>query len=110
MEVKAIAKYLRVSPRKANLVAKSIRGKKVDRALSSLKFVPKKSAVIMGMVLRSAIANAEQNPNIDVDTLFIKEVSVNQGPTLKRFRPKAMGRAGRILKRTSHIKIVLDER
>jgi large subunit ribosomal protein L22 len=110
MEVKAIAKYLRVSPRKANLVAKSIRGKKVDHALSSLKFVPKKSAVIMGMVLKSAIANAEQNPNIDVDTLFIKEVSVNQGPTLKRFRPKAMGRAGRILKRTSHIKIVLDER
>ncbi len=110
MEVKAIAKYVRVSPRKANLMARSIRGKKVDYALSSLKFVPSRSAVIIGRVLRSAIANAEQNPNIDVDTLFVKEVLVNQGPTLKRFRPKAMGRAGRILKRTSHIKIVLDER
>lgn len=110
MEVKAIAKYIRVSPRKTRLVANTVKGRKVGEALSYLKFTPKRSARIISKVLRSAIANAEQNPNVDVDTLFIKEILVDQGPTLKRFRPRAMGRATRILKRTSHVKVVLDER
>lgn len=109
MEVKAIAKYIRVSPQKVRLVANAIKGKKVNEALNFLKFTPKRSARIIGKVLRSAIANAEQNPGIDVDTLYIKEIFVDQGPTLKRFRPKAMGRATRILKRSSHIKVVLSE-
>lgn len=109
MEVKAIAKYIRVSPQKVRLMANAIKGKKVNEALNFLKFTPKRSARIIGKVLRSAIANAEQNPGIDVDTLYIKEIFVDQGPTLKRFRPKAMGRATRILKRSSHIKVVLSE-
>lgn len=110
MEVKAIAKYIRVSPQKVRLVANAIKGKKLEKALNFLKFTPKKSARIIGKVLRSAVANAEQNPGIDVNTLYIKEIFVDQGPTLKRFRPRAMGRATRILKRSSHIKVVLDER
>ncbi len=110
MEVKAIAKYIRVSPQKVRLVANAIKGKKLEKALNFLNFTPKKSARIIGKVLRSAVANAEQNPGIDVNTLYIKEIFVDQGPTLKRFRPRAMGRATRILKRSSHIKVVLDER
>ncbi len=110
MEIKAIAKYIRVSPRKTRLVANAVKGRKVGEALSYLKFTPKRPARIIIKVLRSAIANAEQNPNVDVDTLFIKEILVDQGPTLKRFRPRAMGRATGILKRTSHVKVVLDER
>ncbi|HIC92294.1 MAG TPA: 50S ribosomal protein L22 [Syntrophaceae bacterium] len=110
MEAKAVAKYIRVSPQKVRLVANTIKGRKVEEALNFLKFTPKRSARIIGKVLRSAVANAEQNPGIDVDTLYIKEIFVDQGPTLKRFRPRAMGRVTRILKRSSHIKVVLDER
>jgi len=110
MEVKAIAKYIRVSPQKVRLVANGIKGKKVEEALNLLKFTPKRSARIIFKVLRSAVANAEQNPGIDVDTLYIKGIFVDQGPTLKRFRPRAMGRATRILKRSSHVKVVLDEK
>jgi large subunit ribosomal protein L22 len=109
MESKAIAKYIRISPTKARLVADLIRGKRVDDALTLLKFVPKKGARLMSKVLHSALTNAEQNPSVDVDTLYVKKIFVDGGPTMKRWRPRAMGRANRILKRSSHITVILDE-
>jgi large subunit ribosomal protein L22 len=110
MEVRAVSKYLRVSPYKVRLVADLVRGKKVEEALTLLKFLPKKSGRLINKTLRSALANAENTQTIDVDTLFIKTVLVDEGPKLKRFRPRAMGRATRILKRTSHITMVLAEK
>ena len=109
MEAKAVAKYIRISPQKARLVADVIRGKDVESAITTLRFMPKKAAVILRKVLESAVANAEQTETIDVDTLYVKEIQINGGPMLKRFRPRAMGRATRILKRTSHITVVVDE-
>jgi large subunit ribosomal protein L22 len=90
-------------------VADLIRGKKVEDALDILAFTPRKASRLISKLVKSAIANAGQNESIDVDTLFIKKVFVNGGPTLKRFRPRAMGRATTIRKRTSHITVVLDE-
>lgn len=110
MEAQAVAKYLRLSPRKARLSADLIRGKQVEEALSILSHTPKAAAKVISKVVRSALANATQNQRIDVDTLFVKTIFVNQGPTLKRFRARPMGRAGRIRKRTSHITVVLSER
>lgn len=110
MEVRAVGKYLRVSPYKVRLVADLVRGKKVDEALTILKFLPKKSGRLINKTLRSAVANAENTQTIDVDTLFIKTILVDEGPRLKRFRPRAMGRATRIIKRTSHITMVLAEK
>ncbi len=110
MEVRAVGKYLRVSPYKVRLVADLVRGKKVDEAMTILKFLPKKSGRLINKTLRSALANAENTQTIDVDTLFIKTILVDEGPKLKRFRPRAMGRATRILKRTSHITMVLAEK
>jgi large subunit ribosomal protein L22 len=110
MEVRAVSKYLRVSPYKVRLVADLVRGKKVDEALTLLKFLPKKGGRLINKTLRSALANAENTQTIDVDTLFIKTVLIDEGPKLKRFRPRAMGRATRILKRTSHITMVLAEK
>lgn len=110
MEAKAVAKYIRISPQKARLVADVVRGKDVESAITTLRFMPKKAAGILRKVLESAIANAEQTETIDVDTLYVKEIQINGGPMLKRFRPRAMGRAGKILKRTSHITVVVDER
>lgn len=109
METKAVAKYIRISPQKARLVADVIRGKDVETAITTLRFMPKKAALILRKVLESAVANAEQTETIDVDTLYVKEIQINGGPMLKRFRPRAMGRATRILKRTSHITVVVDE-
>jgi large subunit ribosomal protein L22 len=109
MEVRAVGKYLRVSPHKVRLVADLVRGKKVDEALTILKFLPKKSGRLINKTLRSAVANAESTQSIDVDTLFIKTILVDEGPRLKRWRPRAMGRATRIIKRTSHITMVLAE-
>jgi large subunit ribosomal protein L22 len=109
METQAIAKYLRVSPRKVRLSADLIRGKRVEEALNILSSTPKVGARVVSKVVHSALANAQQNKSIDVDTLFIKTIFVNQGPTLKRFRPKPMGRAGKIRKRTCHITVVLSE-
>ena len=109
MEVRAVGKYLRVSPSKVRLIADLVRGKKVDEALTILKFLPKKSGRLINKTLRSAVANAENTHTIDVDTLFIKSIMVDEGPKLKRWRPRAMGRATRILKRTSHITMVLAE-
>jgi len=109
MEARAIAKYLRVSPRKVRLNADLIRGKKVEEAINLLSFTPKAGAKLVSKVVQSALANARQDKSIDVDTLFVKTIYVNQGPTLKRFRPKPMGRAGRIRKRTCHVTVVLSE-
>ena len=110
MEVRAISKYLRVSPSKARLVADLVRGKPVAEALTILKFTPKKSGRLINKTLRSAIANAENTSVMDVDTLFIKTIHIDDGPRLKRWRPRAMGRATRIIKRMSHITVVLAEK
>ncbi len=109
MESKAIAKYVRISPTKVRKVAVAVSGKPVEEALNLLGFMPQRSAKILAKVIRSAVANADQKPEIDVDSLSISSIAVNQGPTLKRFRPRAMGRATKILKRTSHITVVLAE-
>ncbi len=109
MEAKAFVKNIRISPQKARLVADMIRGKKIDNALNTLKFTPKKGARIIRKVVESAVANASQNESIDVDTLYVKKIFIDGGPMLKRIRPRAMGRASRILKRSSHITVVLDE-
>ena len=109
MEVRAVTRYVRIAPRKARLVTELIKGKPVEEALTILRFVPKKAARLVDKTLRSAVANAEQNPNIDVDTLYIKRIFVDGGPTMKRWRARAMGRAPKIIKRPSHITVILDE-
>jgi len=109
MEVKARLRFTRIAPRKARLVADLIRGKGSEEALSVLTFTPKAAARIIIKLLKSAVANAAQK-KIDVDHLYVKTITVDQGPTMKRFMPRAMGRATPIRKRTSHITIVLDER
>ena len=109
MEVRAVAKYIRISPRKVRLVMDQLRGKKVEEALNALTFAPQKGARIVKKLINSAVANAEENSHIDVDTLYIKRLYADEGPTLKRFRPRAMGRASRIRKRTSHLTVILDE-
>jgi len=110
MEAQAVAKYLRLSPRKVRLSADLIRGKQVEEALNILSLTPKFGAKVISKVVHSALANARQNKSIDVDTLFVKTIFVNQGPTLKRFRARPMGRAGKIRKRTCHVTVVLSER
>jgi len=109
---RAAGKYVRISPQKCRLVADLIRDRYVGEALTILRFSKKKKAsLIVEKVLRSAIANAQQKvPDIDVDDLYISEIFVNQGPQWKRWRAAPMGRAARILKRTSHIHIFLEER
>ncbi len=109
MESKACAKFIRVSPRKARLIASNVKGKTVELAMNILRFTPNKSAGIILGVMRSALANAEHNAKLDVDTLIVKEVIVNEGPTWKRFMPRAQGRATHIRKRSSHISVVLSE-
>ena len=110
MEAKAIARYIRIAPRKAQLVVDLVRGKKVDEALSILKFTPKAAAQVIYKLIHSAVANAENNHELDRDKLFVAKIYANQGPTMKRFRPRAMGRATTIRKRTSHIGVVLREK
>lgn len=110
MEAKAIAKTVRIAPRKARMVADLIRGKEVGTALSILKLTPKAASPIIEKVLKSAIANAEHNNNMNVNTLYVKEITVNEGPTLKRFLPRAKGSASSIMKRTSHISVVVSEK
>lgn len=109
MESKAIAKYQRVSPRKTRLVARNVQGLGVEEALNMLLFTHNKPAGILYQVVRSALANADQIGGIDVDSLVVKEVMVNEGPAWKRFMPRAQGRATKIRKRTSHITVVLSE-
>ncbi|MDD5168858.1 MAG: 50S ribosomal protein L22 [Syntrophales bacterium] len=109
MEAKAVAKYIRISPQKARLVVDLIRGKKVGDANKLLTFTRKYSAGVVAKALKSAVANAKQNPNIDENILYVKEVFVDQGPSLKRWRARAQGRAASIKKRMSHITVILDE-
>ena len=109
MEVKARAKFIRTSPRKARMVTDLIRGKGVEEALNILGFTKKASAKVIAKLLKSAVADADQMKNLNVDTLFIKQITVDQGPTMKRYRPRAMGRATMIRKRMSHITVVLEE-
>ena len=109
MEARALARYIRISPQKARLVADLVRGKNVEYAINTLRFLPKKGARLLKKVIESAVANASQNEAIDVDTLYVKSIFINGGPMLKRISPRAQGRATRILKRTSHITVVLDE-
>ena len=109
METRAVAKYVRISPRKVRLMMDQIRGRKVGEALNMLTFAPQKGAPILRKLINSAVSNAEQNTNVDVDALFIKRIYADEGPTLKRWRPRALGRATRIRKRTSHLTVVLDE-
>jgi large subunit ribosomal protein L22 len=109
MEITARAKYLRISPRKLRLVAQLLPGKKVGEALSLLQFLPQRGAGLVRKVMVAAVANAEQRDQVDVDTLVVKVVQVDGGPSLKRFQARAMGRVNRILKRSSHITVVLKE-
>ncbi len=109
MEAKAVGRSIRISPQKARLVADVVRGMGVDKAITTLRFMPKKAAGIIRKVLESAVANATQDDQIDVDSLYVKTIFVDGGASLKRIRPRAMGRATGIIKRTSHITVVLDE-
>lgn len=110
MEAKAIARYVRISPLKVNFICREIKGKKVDDALSILKFTPKRGAKVLEKVLNSAVANAENNLSLDRDNLYVSEAFANDGPHMKRWRPKARGMAYPILKRSSHIGVVVKER
>lgn len=109
--MEAIAKhnFARISPQKARLVADLIRGKSVDQALEILSFSNKKAAVLVKKVLESAIANAEHNEGADIDDLNVAKIFVDEGPTMKRIMPRAKGRADRILKRSSHITVVVAD-
>ena len=110
MTTSATLKFTHLSPQKMRLIADQIRGMSADRAVTLLSFSNKKGAKIVKKVLESAIANAENNDGADIDELKITSVEVNQGPTMKRFRPAAMGRAVPIRKRTSHLTIVVTDR
>jgi large subunit ribosomal protein L22 len=110
MEARAKLSYVRLSPQKTRLVVDMVRGKGVQDALNILKFSPQKAAAIVSKLVSSAVANAEQRGVSDVDRLVVKTISVDQGPVLKRFMPRAQGRATKIRKPTSHITVILDEK
>ena len=110
MEARAIARYVRIAPRKMCLVADLVRGKKVNEALNILHFSPKRSSLVIEKTIRSALANLmdkEDVRDINVDNTIVSEIRVNEGPTWRRFKPRAMGRATRIRKRTSHLYVTL---
>ena len=109
-EAKAILKYARISPRKVNIVNDLIRNKPVGVAMGILNNTPKAASELLIKLLKSAIANAEHNYQMDIDKLYVAEIYANAGPTLKRVQPRAQGRAFRIMKRTSHITIVVKEK
>lgn len=109
MEAKAKATYVRISPRKVQIVLDLIRNQPADKAMAILKFTPKAACEPVSKVLKSAMANAENNFNMDVSRLVVSEAHVAPGPVLKRIQPRAQGRAYRINKRTSHITLVLKE-
>ncbi|GAB6907147.1 50S ribosomal subunit protein L22 [Desulfosarcina cetonica] len=109
MEVRATQRYVRISPQKVRMIADTIKGKPAGAVINALKFMPQKSAGIVEKIVRSAVANADQNTSIDVDDLVVRNLFVDQGPSLKRFKARARGRGARILKRTSHITVVLSE-
>jgi large subunit ribosomal protein L22 len=110
VEVKASLQNARVGAQKARLVVDLVRGKDVSQAIKTLTFLNKKSALMVKKLVESAVANADYKKTIDLDKLFVKTIWVDEGPVLKRFRPRAQGRASGVRKRTSHINVVLDER
>ncbi|HEX7675157.1 MAG TPA: 50S ribosomal protein L22 [Bdellovibrio sp.] len=110
MEVKASLKYARVGAQKARLVVDLVRGKDVNEAIKTLTFLNKKTAGMVKKLIESAVANAEYKKVMDVDNLVVKSIWVDQGPVLKRFRPRAQGRAFGVRKKTSHINVVLEEK
>lgn len=110
MEVRAAGKYIRISPTKAQPIAELIRGKSVDKAVDILSLTPKKASRVTGDILNSAIANARDRYGLTNDNLFVKQALVDKGPTLKRVKPRARGRADLTRKRTSHITIILENR
>ena len=110
METRAVTRFVRLSPRKVRLVVDQIRGKGVEEALNTLKFVPKRAAELVAKTLRSAVANAEGTQSVDVDRLYVKRVVVDEGGVWKRLMPRAMGRATRVRRRLSHVTVVVDER
>ncbi len=109
MNAKAIYRYARVAPRKVRLVTDLVRGQPVSRALEILAFTPKSSALTVAKLINSAVANARQQQTVDVDRLVVSQIFVDQGPMLKRFLPRAMGRATKIQKKTSHITVVVSD-
>ena len=109
MEVKAIAKYVRISPQKCRLLADQVRRQPVARALEILEFSPRKAASPIRKVLESAIANAEHNEGADIDELRVHSIMIDEGPVMKRWRPRAKGRAAPIIKRTSHITVMVSD-
>ena len=109
MDVRATGKFLRISPQKVRLIADAVKGKPVETGLNALKFMPNKAAGLVEKILKSAVANADQNSKLNVDSLVIKNIFVDGGPTLKRFRARARGRGTRILKRSSHITVIVAE-
>ena len=110
MQARAEAKHMRISPRKMKPIADLVRGKNVKDAQNILKFTPRKGAEIFLKVLNSAVANAENNHHMDVDSLIVKEIYANQGPTLKRWNAGSMGRANPVLRRSSHVGVVVAEK
>jgi large subunit ribosomal protein L22 len=110
MQAKAVAKTVRIAPRKVRLVIDLIRGKQVGEAIAILNLTPRGASPVVEKVLKSAIANAEHNYELNVNSLVVSEAFVDEGPTMKRFRPRAMGRASKINKRTSHITVVVSEK
>jgi large subunit ribosomal protein L22 len=110
MEAKAVAKFVRMSSSKLKPVTDLVRGKDLNEALTILKFTPGKGSELIEKVVKSAAANAENNHDMNPDDLYVAEINANQGPTMKRWRPGAQGRAGMILKRTSHIYVTLKEK
>lgn len=110
MEAKAIARYIRISPKKVREVVDIIRGKDVNEALAILRYVPKRASLPVAKVIKSAAANAEHNYNMDRDRLYIAAAYVDQGPTIKRWQARAMGRADIVRSRTSHITIIVKEK
>ena len=109
MEVRAVSKYVRISPQKVRKVVDDIKGQPVESGLQKLKFMPQKAANVLEKIIRSAVANADQNADIDIDMLIIRNITADQGPSLKRWKARARGRGTRILKRTSHITVILAE-
>ena len=110
MEVKASLNFARIGPQKDRLVADIIRGKDVNDAIRALTFMKQKGAGLMKKLIESAVANAEDRKVIDLDSLYIKHISVDMGPAIKRFRPRAQGRASQVKKKISHINVILDEK
>ena len=110
MPAKAIVRHVRMSPRKMRIIANQVRGKSVGEAMSLLKVSPKKASVVIRKLLISAVANAEHQGQQDVDDLFVTGCSIDNGPILKRWMPRAMGRANRVQHRTSHITLIVDEK